>query len=104
MSLKRWCDATQRLQGPDEHFEEFGWTLKRHYSEEPAAVVKEYLAGIDELHTRLAAEFHAQRTELRDALLREWPKIYLPDETDESTEKRIAEMAPARKKTTRKKS
>lgn len=91
MSHRRWCDATARLEKPGETFTSFGTVIERHYCDKAAAEVQKFYDAIDELHTRLADEFHAERIRLRQLLITRWPQIYLPDETDEATEKRIAE-------------
>ncbi len=90
MSHRRWCDATNRPEKKGEEFVEFGTVIARHYCAEPGKDVERYLAALDDLHTELAAEFHKRRTELRDVLIARWPQIYLPDETNTSTEERIA--------------
>lgn len=90
MGYKRFCDATRELEKADGTFEEFGQVIKRQYAPDPAKDVKAFYAARDELHERIAAEFKVGLEELTEVLLRQWPEIYLPDETDEVAEKRIA--------------
>ena len=92
MGYKRFCDATRELEKVPGTFKEFGQVLKRQYSREPAQDVTLFYKLRDELHDRIATEFRAGLADLTEQLIEKWPEIYLPDETDEVAEKRIASM------------
>lgn len=90
MGYKRFCDATRAIEKAKDSFVEFGQVIKRQYAAEPAKDVQAFYDARDALHTRLCEEFREELDALKAQLVEKWPEIYLPDETDEVAEKRIA--------------
>jgi 2-oxo-4-hydroxy-4-carboxy--5-ureidoimidazoline (OHCU) decarboxylase len=63
-----------------EDFVRFGIMVPLDYCAKCAPIVEEYLASRDELHERIAVQWETDSKALRDDLLKEHPRMSLPDD------------------------